>query len=129
MLSLLTSRTAQIRTEFAKGQVKSFKSGNYSDDKDDRYELIDFFIIEEDITPKAQLLDSFLDKIMKGFYKVLCDTHMINTPVNLLTGYPFILSRQLCVTWVVSTWEQVPKALVKKAWVAGNYVAFEKLQK
>ena len=66
---------------------------------------------------------------MKGFYRDLCDTHMINAPVNPSTGHPLIPSRQLCATWVVSAWERVPEALVKKAWVVGNYVAFEKLQK
>ena len=28
---------------------------------------------------------------------------------------------------LVSVWEQVPKALVKKAWIAGNYVPFDNL--
>ena len=79
-------------TDVAKEYVKSFKTGNDSDDEEDRYELIDFLIMGGGITPKAQPLDLFLGKIMKGFYRDLCDTHMINTPVNPSTEYPFIPS-------------------------------------
>ena len=51
------------------------------------------------------------------------------TPVNpVVTGHPFVPSRQLCVTWVVSAWERVPEALVRKAWTVGNYKTFEELQ-
>ena len=115
-------------TDVVKEYVKSFKSGDETDDDEDRYELIDFHIMGGGITPKAQPLDLFLGKIMKDFYRDLYDTYMVNAPANPLTGHPFIPSRQLCATWVVSAWERVPEALVKKAWVIGNYVPFDKLQ-
>ena len=102
-------------TDVVKEYVKSFKSGDDSDDEEDRYDLIGFHIMGGSITPKVQLLDLFLGKIIKGFYRDLYDTHMINAPVNPSTGHPLILSHQLCATWVVSTWERVPEALVKKA--------------
>ena len=51
---------------------------------------------------------------MRGIYRDLYDTHMINAPVNPFTGHPFIPSCQLCATCIVSAWERVPEALVKK---------------
>ena len=115
-------------TDIVKEYVKSFKSGDELDDDEDRYELIDFHIMGGGITPKAQPLDIFLGKIMKGYYRDLYDIHMINAPVHPSTGHPFVPSRQLCATWIVKAWERVPEALVKKAWVVGNYAPFEKLQ-
>ena len=53
---------------------------------------------------------------------------MLNAPVNPATGHPFVPSRQLCAIWVVSAWERVPEALVRKAWTVGNYKTFEELQ-
>ena len=116
-------------TDVVKECVKRFKSGDDADDEEDRCELIDFHIMGGGMTPKAQPLDAFLGKIMKGFYRDSHDTHMIDAPANPSTGHPFIPSRQLCATWVVSAWERVPEALVKKAWITANYVEFEKLQK
>ena len=55
-------------------------------------------------------------------------THMLNAPANPTTGHPFVPSRQLCAIWVVSAWERVPEALVRKAWTVGNYKTFEELQ-
>ena len=49
---------------------------------------------------------------MKGCYRDLHDTHMIDAPVNPQTGHPFTPSRQLCATWAVSAWERVPETLV-----------------
>ena len=40
-------------TDIVKEYVKSFKSGNDSDDKEDWYELIDFLIMSGSITPKV----------------------------------------------------------------------------
>ena len=65
---------------------------------------------------------------MKGYYRDLYDTYMIDAPINPSIEHPFIPSHQLCAIWVVNAWKQVPEALVKKAWVIGNYMPFEKLQ-
>ena len=65
---------------------------------------------------------------MKGCYRDLYDTYMLNAPVNPVTGHPFVPSHQLCAAWVVSAWERVPEALVRKAWTVGNYKTFEELQ-
>ena len=54
---------------------------------------------------------------------------MLNAPVNPTTGHLFFPSHQLCATWVVSAWERVPEALVRKAWTVGNYKTFNELQK
>ena len=54
---------------------------------------------------------------------------MIDAHVNPLTGHPFVPSRQLCASWVVSAWERVPESLVRKAWVVGNYMTSEESQK
>ena len=66
---------------------------------------------------------------MKGFCRDLYDMCMLNAPINTVTDYPFVLSRRLRATWVVSVWERVPEALVRKAWTVANYKTFEELQK
>ena len=57
-------------TNIVKEHAKSFKSGNNSDDEEDRCKLINFLIIDRSITPKAQLLDLFLGQIIKGLTEI-----------------------------------------------------------
>jgi len=80
------------------------------------------------ITPKLQQLNLFLGKVTKGFCRDLHDAHMLNIPVNPVTGHPFVPSCQRCSTWVLAAWERVPEDLVRKAWTVGNYKTFEELQ-
>ena len=50
---------------------------------------------------------------------------MLDAPVNPTMGHPPTHIRQLCAIWLVETWEQVPEALIKKAWKVVNYAKFE----
>ena len=81
------------------------------------------------ITPKAQPLDLFPIKIMKGCYRDFYDIHMITSPVNPTTGYPTKRSRQLCAKWVVEAWDKVSESLTTKAWKVSNHKNYEDIQK
>ena len=45
---------------------------------------------------------------------------MLTAPTNR-QGHPIIPSRQLCATWVVKAWYDLPNALIKKEWEVANY--------
>ena len=81
--------------------VKSFKSGDWLDDEEDRHGLVDFHMMAGGITPKSQPLDLFPIKVMKGHYIDLCDIRMLTSPVNPRKGNPMTASSQFCATWVV----------------------------
>ena len=89
-------------TDIVKEYVKSFESGEDTDNKEDCYNLIDFYVIGRGATPKAQPLDLFLDKMIKGFHRDSHDIYVIDVPANPTAGHSFIPSHKLCATWIVS---------------------------
>ena len=53
----------------------------------------------------------------------------ITAPTNPSIGHPLMPSRQLCATWSVKAWDNVPDSLIKISWNVGNYNKFGDLQK
>ena len=107
-----------------KEYVKSFKSVGDDDEYEDGYELVDFHIMGGGITPKSQPIDIFIGKVFKGLYRDHYDLYMLTAPTNS-KGQPIIPSCQLCATWVVQAWDELPNALIKKAWEVANYKSMD----
>ena len=102
------------RTDPVKDCVKSFKSGDWLDYEEDRHGLVDFHTMAGGVTPKAQPLDFFPTKVMKGYCIDFYDIHMLTAPTNSRIWHPLMPSRQLFETWVVDAWDKVPESLTKK---------------
>ena len=96
--------------DLVKDHVKSFKCGDCLDDEEDRHGLVYFHTMAGEITPKAQPLDLFPIKGMKGHSRDFC---MLTTPTCPRIGHPLIPIRQLCATWVVDACDKVPESLIK----------------
>ena len=100
-------------TDSAKDYLKSFKSGDYLDEEEDRHGLVDFHTTLGGMTPKAQPLDLFLAKFMKGCSGDFFDIRMLTAPTNSRIWHPLMPSRQLFETWVVDAWDKDPESLIK----------------
>ena len=114
-------------TEIIKDCVKSAKSGDEHDDDECCCELVYFYIVGCGTIPQSQPLDSFLGKIIKGYYRDACDLCIIFAK-NPMTRHPFMTIHQLCATWFFTTWGQVPEALMWKSCFSGNYKSYEDFQ-
>lgn len=111
-----------------KDYVLEFKSGDDDDDEEDRYQLVDFNIMAGGITPVCQPIDMIVGKVFKGNYRDLYDDYMLTAPKDS-KGHPIIPSRQLCATWVVEAWEQVPESLICKAWELAKYKSIDEIER
>ena len=111
--------------DVVKDYVKSFKSGHWLDDEEDRHGLVDVHTMAGGITPKVQPLGLFPIKVMKGCCRDLHGICMLTSPVNPRTGHPMMPSHQLCATWVVEAWDKVPESSAMKAWKVGNYKNYD----
>ena len=96
-----------------KDHVKRLTTGHYLDNKEDRHGLVDFYMMGGGITLQALPLDLFPMKVMKGCHRDFYDIHMLNTPTNPRMGHSLTPSLQLCATWVVDEWKNVPESLIK----------------
>ena len=79
------------------------------------------------ITPKAQPIDMIIGKVFKSLYRDEYDNYMLTAPTR--NEHPITPSRQLCATWVVKAWEQIPEALIHKAWELANYKSMEEIER
>ena len=112
--ALLFDDFKSYRTNEVKEHVKIHKSGSYDDDDEDRHDLVDVHTLSGGTTPKAQPVDLFVGEVTKVHCRNYYDFHMLDTPVNPTTGHPLIPSHQLCTTWVVKAWDEVPETLIKR---------------
>ena len=110
-----------------KEYVRRFKSGDDDDEEDNRYDIVDFHIMAGGIRPKVQPIDMILGKVFKGLYRDEYDNYMLTAPTR--NEHPITPSRQLCATWVVKAWEQIPEALIRKAWDLANYKSMEEIER
>ena len=76
-------------------------------------------------TPVYQPLGWLLNKLFKENYCDLCDQWMVTAPINLKTGHPIPISRQLWAQWAVLAWEKIPNVLVKKAWTGCGFKSLQ----
>ena len=91
-------------------------------------EELSWLLMDGGITPVAQPLDVLINKVFKGFFRDLFEEWALNAPISDKTGHLYPPSRQLLAIWVVDEWRQVPKELVRKAWVVSGYKEIKKLQ-
>ena len=105
----------------------SKKSGSDDTPENERYNLCEVRIIPGGITMKAQPIDAFIAKVVKGYYKDSYDQYSLTAPTNPSTGHPIPPSRQLCATWVVEAFDKLPTELIKKAWQVCGYKSREEI--
>ena len=112
--------------DIVKEYVHSLRSSNNDGNDDSEYDLVAFEIMSGGITPKAQPIDAFIGKVFKGNYRDLYDNYMLSAPLNE-RGQPIAPTRQMCATWVVQAWSDIPEELIRKSWEVCGYKSISDL--
>ena len=62
-----------------------------------------------------------VNKVFKGYNREFYDTWALTATINEDTEAHLPPSRQLCASWVIDAWDNVPEELCAKAWTRCGY--------